>query len=94
LDVLALHIYFGGYFGGQPKTYPPCIMDLHVLGASYRDIVHGFLIYIEGVLDSVSHNSNFMIAIVTSLLICSAWGISLNFFLIFRHHLLPWILHL
>jgi hypothetical protein len=32
--VLALYHCFRGIFGGWPKTYPPCIMDFYVLGAS------------------------------------------------------------
>jgi len=29
-DVLAFYLYFGCYFGGWSKTYPPCIMDYYV----------------------------------------------------------------
>jgi hypothetical protein len=31
-SVSTLDIYFGGYFGGQLETYPPCIMGYYVLG--------------------------------------------------------------
>jgi hypothetical protein len=33
-NVLVLYFHFGGIFGDQTKTYPPSIMDLHVLGSS------------------------------------------------------------
>jgi hypothetical protein len=48
--VLVLCFYLRGILGGRPKTYPPCIMDSYVLGASYRGEALCFLIYIEGVL--------------------------------------------